>query len=685
MHISMIPRGETGKAIHISQDDTNREVEFIPYDQNGLVKTTSDETVAHINSIKGNTISFNQLVPVSTVATQTINNVVCTNNNDGSWKLVGTASATVFLTILNNVPLIANHKYYFYGLNKIYPDGESVALSIRDGGNILANTYGEPILFTPTQNYSVDSIIIRVGNGTQANDVVTPQLHDLTLMGIDNLTTTTEIEQWLSSHICDIPYYGYTLGKLLPFKGTKLVASADDIGGAFDYENYDRLDYLQSTGTQYIDTDIKAQGSLRIDADFKFNELGDGALFGGRNTNYTNYFIFASDPSNNLISSYNQEINNVGSTDLLRHTVSKRKGTTYIDNVSKATVTDSDFVSSSNVFIYARSHGGTAQALCKANIYSLKIYENDVLVRNFIPAKRKTDNVLGLFDIVYQTFYTNSGSGTFYYGEVISVSVLSLPTLDYFPTGMKSAGSVYDELTPSKATTRIGSVDLGTLNWDKLSDSQGNWFTSTTALSNVKTPTTTTENPNGICSIYDVAPYSPTFAERTNNTLIIIFSSSSYAGHIWIIDNDYTDATAFKQMLTNQNAKLYYELATPTSTDISLDLTYPVWNNGTEQLLPVNTSTPTTTPIIANITYPDRTEDTEFLYKQTSFVFIPRTWAFVCKNITQALTLVGNVLKGTIPSGMTSESGKFPLKLKMTDEDGDVYSEKIDLIVEKKP
>ncbi len=33
---------------------------------------------------------------------------------------------------------------------------------------------------------------------------------------------------------------------------------------------------------------------------------------------------------------------------------------------------------------------------------------------------------------------------------------LSLPIAEHFPTGMKSAGSVYDELTPSKAITRVG-------------------------------------------------------------------------------------------------------------------------------------------------------------------------------------------------------------------------------------
>ena len=39
-------------------------------------------------------------------------------------------------------------------------------------------------------------------------------------------------------------------------------------------------------------------------------------------------------------------------------------------------------------------------------------------------------------------------------------------TIDkYFPDGLKSAGSVYDEITPTKAVKRIETIDLGELNW----------------------------------------------------------------------------------------------------------------------------------------------------------------------------------------------------------------------------
>jgi hypothetical protein len=55
---------------------------------------------------------------------------------------------------------------------------------------------------------------------------------------------------------------------------------------------------------------------------------------------------------------------------------------------------------------------------CK--IYSCALYNSDVLVRNFIPVKRKSDNVLGLFDSVNKVFYTNAGSGTFGAGPSVT-------------------------------------------------------------------------------------------------------------------------------------------------------------------------------------------------------------------------------------------------------------------------
>ena len=46
-------------------------------------------------------------------------------------------------------------------------------------------------------------------------------------------------------------------------------------------------------------------------------------------------------------------------------------------------------------------------------IYYFKIYENGVLVRNYVPCYRISDGVIGLYETVTGTFVTNAGEGTF--------------------------------------------------------------------------------------------------------------------------------------------------------------------------------------------------------------------------------------------------------------------------------
>ena len=49
-------------------------------------------------------------------------------------------------------------------------------------------------------------------------------------------------------------------------------------------------------------------------------------------------------------------------------------------------------------------------------LYNFKMYDNDALVRNFIPCYRKSDNAAGLYDTVNNVFYTNAGTGKFIIG-----------------------------------------------------------------------------------------------------------------------------------------------------------------------------------------------------------------------------------------------------------------------------
>jgi len=69
------------------------------------------------------------------------------------------------------------------------------------------------------------------------------------------------------------------------------------------------------------------------------------------------------------------------------------------------------------IYIFTIGNGNSVEnrhVLIK--LYSFKIYENGELVRYMVPCYRKSDNVVGLYDIINSKFYTNSGTGEFIKG-----------------------------------------------------------------------------------------------------------------------------------------------------------------------------------------------------------------------------------------------------------------------------
>lgn len=180
-----------------------------------------------------------------------------------------------------------------------------------------------------------------------------------------------------------------------------------------------------------------------------------------------------------------------------------------------------------------------------------------------------------------------------------SLNGLSLPNNTYFSTGMKSAGSIYDELTETQAITRIGRVDLGTLNWYKTTTNNMPRFYSD-YLDLSKPPADGVTKPNIICSKYTTVLFSEISTTPVDKTISQNIGTNK---SISIVDTTYTNNTVAEFKAAMSGVYLYYELATPTTQTVNLDLEYTITENGYEKVLPENGATPTTTPIIADIAY----------------------------------------------------------------------------------
>lgn len=63
------------------------------------------------------------------------------------------------------------------------------------------------------------------------------------------------------------------------------------------------------------------------------------------------------------------------------------------------------------------SKSGPYWAAEEERIYRAVYTEGDAVVRNFVPCYRRSDGIIGMYDTVSGTFYTNAGSGTFLKGD----------------------------------------------------------------------------------------------------------------------------------------------------------------------------------------------------------------------------------------------------------------------------
>lgn len=165
---------------------------------------------------------------------------------------------------------------------------------------------------------------------------------------------------------------------------------------------YTELEYIQATGSQYIRTGVT--GGARWEFDIQFTDTKTRQLmgYGGSGSEYWG------SQENGMYGLATWGYMNVasGGRDTIVHDYTG-SNSLWVKNVTYG-ISQTD-VTSKQYQIFAIDGG----YLCKAKLYRCKCIQSGSLIRDFIPARRDSDNVIGLLDIVNNVFYTNSGSGSF--------------------------------------------------------------------------------------------------------------------------------------------------------------------------------------------------------------------------------------------------------------------------------
>ena len=201
-------------------------------------------------------------------------------------------------------------------------------------------------------------------------------------------------------------------------------------------EKYVKLEYIESTGTQYIDTGFKMNQNTRVVMKVKATSISANAwAFEGRtSTSSASKGVFFYYSSNKLWnvdyngSSTRKSISGVAATDMLD--IDYNKNVCTINEVS-VTHTAATFQSSYNLTLLAANTAGTVAGYLNARLYSCQIYDNETLIRDYIPAMN-SDGVAGLYDAVNDTFYVSGSADNFVAGannnNVVSVQTTAMET-----------------------------------------------------------------------------------------------------------------------------------------------------------------------------------------------------------------------------------------------------------------
>ena len=183
---------------------------------------------------------------------------------------------------------------------------------------------------------------------------------------------------------------------------------------------YTKLAYIQSTGTQWVDTGFKPNQNTRVKMDCNvigFNSR-DAFLFGARIASGNTAFCLAADDANTRwFALYGNAVQNPTGTCTGKHTVDFNKNTLSLDD-NVFPFDSTSFQSAYNLLLFATiTNGNVDSQRGKMAIYSCQIYDNGTLVRDFLPCINPSGAV-GLYDLVGRKFYGNAGTGTFTAGEV---------------------------------------------------------------------------------------------------------------------------------------------------------------------------------------------------------------------------------------------------------------------------
>ena len=190
---------------------------------------------------------------------------------------------------------------------------------------------------------------------------------------------------------------------------------------------YDRLDYIQSTGTQYIDTGFIPNQDTSVEIVFSTNSVASSEVFfygaGGTHDTDNTFESYTYLPGFQFnYGSVRQLGTSLTASANTKYKVLQSKNNWSVENcetnqTSSGSFSTRTFTCPGTLYLLALNRANQLfLSDAEMKLYECKIWDNGVLVRDLVPVINSSTGETGLWDNVTEKFYGNAGTGTFVAG-----------------------------------------------------------------------------------------------------------------------------------------------------------------------------------------------------------------------------------------------------------------------------
>lgn len=191
-------------------------------------------------------------------------------------------------------------------------------------------------------------------------------------------------------------------------------------------EGYTRLNYLESTGTQWIDTHILSNNGTGCEMRFEYTEVGGiqyavgllelgnarfAPIFIDNQSNTPNGFLYSDSV---IFEPKTYTIEKDKNIHLIRYNCNDN-GDVIFDNKNCGNIKYIGNSTTSTIYLFARSNKEIGEKCAYIKIYECSLYDKGKRARNYLPAIDMFGKPC-LYDTVTKQPFYNQGTGEFLYG-----------------------------------------------------------------------------------------------------------------------------------------------------------------------------------------------------------------------------------------------------------------------------